>query len=297
MALPGFRDRLRQRPPLIADGATGTTLQSRGLALGRSAEAWVLEMPERILELHRDFIDAGAEIVLTCSFGATPLRLRSSGLADRAGEINRRAAELARQAVGEREVYVAGSMGPTGEMLKPYGDLDEAGAVAAYSVQAAALAEGGVDLLVLETHFDLAEAAAAVKGAREATSLPIVCSFSYDRGTRTMMGVSSAQAGRQLDGLGVDAIGINCGRSLDESLRDLAELRESTDRPLWFKPNAGMPTLDAQGRAVYEISPREMAEALAKALESDVAVLGGCCGTSPAHLRQIALEVRRLAAR
>ena len=297
MAPLGFRDRLRERPPLIADGATGTTLQSRGLALGRCAEAWVLQSPEKILELHRDFIDAGADLVLTCSFGATPLRLRTTGLADRAREINRRAAELARQAVAERDVYVAGSMGPTGEMLKPYGDLDEADAVAAYSAQASALAEGGVDLLVLETHFDLAEAAAAVKGAREATDLPIVCSFSYDRGTRTMMGVSPAQAGRQLDGLGVDAIGINCGRSLDESLRDLAELRQSTDRPLWFKPNAGMPTLDAQGRPVYAISPQEMAKALTKALESDARILGGCCGTSPAHLRQIALEVRRATAR
>jgi 5-methyltetrahydrofolate--homocysteine methyltransferase len=292
-----FRDRLRQGPPLIADGAAGTTLQSRGLALGRSTESWVLEAPEKILELHRDFIDAGAEIVLTCSFGATPLRLRASGIADRAAEVNRRAAELARQAAADRGVYVAGSMGPTGEMLKPYGDLDEAEAVAAYATQARALAEGGVDLLVLETHFDLAEAAAAVKGVREVTDLPIVCSFSYDRGTRTMMGVSPAQAGRQLDGLGVDAIGINCGRSLDESLRDLAELRQSTERPLWFKPNAGMPTLDAQGRPIYSISPREMAEALVKATESDARVVGGCCGTSPAHLRQIAQEVRRAVAR
>ena len=179
------------------------------------------------------------------------------GLGRRAAEINRRAVELARQAAAGTDVLVAASIGPTGQLLKPFGPLDEAEAERAFAEQARALAEAGADLLVIETQFDLAEARIALRAARAAASgLPLVCSFSYDRGTRTMMGVQPAQMAGELEGL-ADVLGINCGRSLDDNLKALQELRAATALPVWFKPNAGLPQLDEDGQFVLRRHPRE----------------------------------------
>jgi 5-methyltetrahydrofolate--homocysteine methyltransferase len=289
-----FLERLRNGEVLVADGATGTNLQQRGLGLGVAPEVWVLERPEQIVRLHCDFIAAGADLILTCTFGATTIRLDSggAGLGGQAAEINRRAVELAREAAQGTSVLVAASLGPTGQLLKPFGPLDEAEAERAFGEQARALAAAGADLLVVETQFDLAEARIAVQAARAAApGLALVCSFSYDRGTRTMMGVKPSQAAGELGGL-VDVLGINCGRSLDDNFKALQELRATTTLPIWFKPNAGLPQVDELGNSTYEVTPPQMGARTPEWLQAGAQVVGGCCGTSPEHLAAIAKSAK-----
>jgi 5-methyltetrahydrofolate--homocysteine methyltransferase len=276
---------------LVADGATGTNLQQRGLERGAPSERWVLERPEEIVRLHRDFIAAGADLILTCTFGGTAMRLEHAGMAGQAAELNRQAVALARQAAAGTDVLVAGSIGPTGQLLKPLGPLEEADAISDFATQAKTLAEAGADLLVVETQFDLAEARAAIQAVRAACRLPLVCSFSYDRGTRTMMGVRPAQMAQELGGL-VDVLGINCGRSLDDNLKALQELRAATSLPIWFKPNAGLPALDEHGSPTYTLTPEQEGRLAPAWVQAGARVVGGCCGTSPEHLAAIAAAVK-----
>ena len=235
-----FIERIKNGDVLVSDGATGTNLQQRGLARGEATESWVLNRPQEILALAQSFVAAGADLILTCTFGATSIRLQAANLQDQVEAINLRAVEIARQAVSPSKGFVAGSIGPTGQMLQPYGTLSYEEAFAAYKQQAALLAQAGVDLLVIETQFDINEAKAAVMAVRSVSDLPLVCSVSFDRGKRTMMGVSPAQVAQEIGALAVDLLGINCGRSLEDNLAALKLLRAETDKPLWFKPNAGL---------------------------------------------------------
>ncbi|MBN2147506.1 MAG: homocysteine S-methyltransferase family protein [Anaerolineales bacterium] len=287
-----FLERLQSSKTLVADGATGTNLLACGLPAGLIAENWVLDQPHHILKLEQDFVAAGSDIILTSTFNATPMRLSGTPLEGRAAEINQRAVELARQASAGTATLIAGSMGPVGKLLKPYGPADPQDVVSAYAEQARALSQAGVDLLLIETQFDLAEAKAAIQGARSVSTLPIVCSFSYDRGRRTMMGVKPAQMASELPPLGVDVLGINCGRSLEENLENLRELRQATTLPIWFKPNAGVPKVDNDGNTYYDTTPEAMGALVSTWLQAGANVIGGCCGTSPQHLRQIALAVK-----
>lgn len=287
-----FLEILHSGRQIVSDGATGTNLIARGLPHGTTAENWVIDQPEQIVRLHAEFIAAGADLILTSTFGATPLRLAGSSLAGRAAEVNQRAVELARQAIGTLPVWIAGSLGPVGGLLKPYGPLEVADVTASYAEQARALADAGADLLAIETQFDLTEAKAAIQGVRSVTDLPLICSFSYDRGRRTMMGVSPTQAARQLADLGIQAIGINCGRSLEENLQNLVELRQATGLPIWFKPNAGLPHVDEQNRTAYSVTPAEMGALAPAWLEAGAQIIGGCCGTTPEHLTHIARAVK-----
>ncbi len=293
MAQSTFLETLRSGQILVADGATGANYQARGLERGRAPEQWLFEAPEQVVQLHRDFIEAGSNLILTNTFGATGLRLAHAGLAERAAEVNQRAVQLARQAAEGTRVFVAGSIGPTGQLLEPYGELPAEQAVAAFAEQARALAEAGVDLLVIETQFDLGEAKAAIEGARSVTALPIVCSFSYDMGTHTMMGLQPTQVAQELTELNVDVIGINCGRSLDENLAGLKAMRAVTGKPLWMKPNAGLPRMTDDDVAIYDITPERMGAHAAQWIEAGAQIVGGCCGTSPAHLREIARAAAR----
>ncbi|NPV75490.1 MAG: homocysteine S-methyltransferase family protein [Anaerolineae bacterium] len=288
-----FLERMSERGTLVLDGATGTNLQSRGLTKGLPAEVWVLEQPEKIIGLAQDFVAAGADIILTCTFGASSIRLEHTSLNGKGEMVNRRAAELAQRAVEGTPALVAGSIGPTGQLLKPLGPLDETDAIRSFAEQARYLADAGVDLLVVETQFDLAEAKAALTGIQMVTNLPVVCSFSFDRGTRTMMGVKPAQVGNEISPLGVAAIGINCGRSLEDNQKAMIELRDSTSLPIWFKPNAGLPQLDASGNPTYDISPEAMAAKVPEWISIGAKLIGGCCGTSPDHLAAIAKEVHK----
>jgi 5-methyltetrahydrofolate--homocysteine methyltransferase len=288
-----FRERLLAGERFVLDGATGTNLQRTGLPVGAAAEVWVLENPDAIADLERAFVAAGSDIILTCTFGGTRLRLEASGLADRFEVINRKAVEITQAVTAGTDVLVAGSIGPTGHMLAPLGTLTEEDAEADYHEQAQLLVDAGVDLLVIETQFDLTEAAAAVRAVRSVdAALPLVCSFSYDRGTRTMMGVKPEKMAETIGALDVDALGINCGRSLDENLEALGELRQATDKPIWFKPNAGMPEMDEDGKPTYSVSPAEMGALVPAWLADGAQLIGGCCGTSPEHLAEIAKAVQ-----
>src|SRR5215831_15713332 len=214
--MPSFLDRLADGHVLLTDGATGTNFQQTGLPPGVAPEDWVFDVPDRVRELHAQFARAGSEFALTCSFGANSARLTEGPLAGRVTELNIRAAELAREVVGE-EGLVGGAMGPTGQLVEPYGPLTREVCEAAYAEQAQALGDGGVDALVLETFFALEEALWAVDGIRGATELPLIISFSFDQGTRTMMGVSPADVVAAFEPLGVTAVGANCGRSLKDN--------------------------------------------------------------------------------
>lgn len=286
-----FRAVLARGEILVADGATGTNYQARGLERGQAPEQWLFEQPERVTQLHRDFVMAGSNIILTNTFGATAIRLTHAGLQDNAAQVNQRAVELARRAIQAERVWVAGSLGPTGQLLEPFGTLTHADAVAQFAAQAATLAQAGVDLLIIETQFDLGEATAAYNGARSATDLPIIVSFSFDMGAHTMMGLQAAQVAEQVTALGADMVGVNCGRSLDENLANLQAMRAATHLPLWMKPNAGLPRMTDDDVALYDVTPEMMGEAAARWLEAGAQIVGGCCGTSPQHLREIARAV------
>ena len=278
----------------ISDGATGTNLQKTGLPVGAAAEIWVLDNPNAILDLNRAFIEAGSEILLTCTFGGTKLRLAASGLAEKFEEVNRKAVELTREAAAGHDVLVAGSIGPTGQLMAPLGTLTVEAAEENFRDQARILCESGVDLIVIETQYDLNEACAAVKGVRAVDGqIPLVCSFSYDRGTQTMMGVKPEDMAETIGALDVDVLGINCGRSLDENYQALQMLRAATDKPIWFKPNAGMPEMDEDGNPTYSVTPAEMGAMAKEWLAAGAQILGGCCGTSPEHVKAITKNIWR----
>lgn len=287
-----FLERLQSGEVLVLDGATGTNLQRRGLPVGVPSDIWVMDNPQAVTQLHRDFLAAGADVLLTNTFGSSRLHLQHAGLADRFEETNRQAVALLRKVTEGSAALVGGSMGPLGEMLEPYGTLSEADAEQDYAEQARVLSEAGVDLLVIETQFDLNEARAAIRGALSVTGLPLVCSFSYDRGTRSMMGVKPAQMGKELAESGVVALGINCGRSLEDNLKALDELAQVAELPLWYKPNAGLPRTDEAGNVIYDVTPEMMAAQVHQWIAAGARLVGGCCGTSPEHLQAIAQAVR-----
>ncbi len=282
-------DRLASGATLIADGATGTMLQRAGLPPGLAPEAWILEQPDEIKRLHWAYIQAGSDMILTATFGGNRARLRSSGLDDRVAEINRRAAELARQAAGS-DVYVAGDIGPSGQLMQPLGPLTDQAARDMFAEQAQALVAGGVDLIQVETMGDLDEAKAAVEGAQQACGgrLPVFCTMSFDTHGHTSMGVSPTQAAEALAEGGVAALGANCGHAPQELLDILPRMgRVAPDAYLIAKPNAGLPRL-VEDEVVYDASPEQMADLARRYVELGVQVVGGCCGSTPAHIAAIA---------
>lgn len=294
MNLYEFSDLLEKRKIIIADGATGTNLILRGLERGETAEQWVIDHPEKIMNLHLDFIYAGAEIILTSTFGGSEINLEQSGLKEKYLQINRSAVSIAKEAKKNTQVLVAGSIGPLGKMLKPLGTLEYKEAENYYSRQAAALSSAGVDLIVIETQFDIEEAKAAISGVRSSYQEALICSFSFDRGTKTMMGVSPSSFTKEVEDLELSAIGINCGKSLDDNFLALKEISNATDIPIWFKPNAGLPHLDTTGAPKYDITPSQMAEKVGMWIEAGSRIIGGCCGTTPDHLNAIAKAVKAL---
>jgi 5-methyltetrahydrofolate--homocysteine methyltransferase len=286
-----FLERLNAGETLVADGATGTNLQKMGLKPGTPPEDLVIDDPALLLQLSRAFVEAGSDIILTCTFGGTRLRMKDSHYVDRVEEVNARAAELAQQAASQRAgVLVGGSMGPTGALMKPFGPLTPDEVRAAYAEQARALERGGVDLLVIETMFALEEATAAFEGARSVSDLPIVVSFSYDRGVRTMMGVKPSQVMQTYKAMGAAAIGGNCGTSLENMDLIVQQYAAAAPGfPIWAKPNAGMPRMEAStNSAIYDVSPGGMAEYALKYIDQGARVVGGCCGSTPEHIAAIA---------
>jgi 5-methyltetrahydrofolate--homocysteine methyltransferase len=281
-----LRETLAQGGCLIADGATGTMLMAAGLPAGVPPELWNIEQPEKISSLHRAYLDAGSQIILTNTFGGSRIKLEKAGLSDRTKELNLRAAELARQAAGD-SAYVAGDIGPTGELMAPMGVLTYDLAIDAYAEQAAALARGGVDAIWVETMTDLEEARAAVNGALQATMLPVFCSLSFGRRGRTIMGVSARQAVEALWPLGLAAIGLNCGEGLEMVPDVLTQMHAAApDAVLIAKPNAGLPRLTA-GQTVYDLSPQDFAAQMRIYAGLGAQIVGSCCGSSPAFIKAL----------
>jgi 5-methyltetrahydrofolate--homocysteine methyltransferase len=287
-----FAELLDRSAVVLADGATGTNYQDMGIEPGVAPEEWVFEAPEHVSALHRRFAQAGCDLVLTCTFGASPVRLEDGPLAGRARELNVRAATLAREAVGS-DVVVAGSMGPTGQLVEPLGPLSREACVDAFREQAQALVDGGVDLLVLETFFALDEALWAAEAIRSVSELPLVMSFSFDQGTKTMMGLGPADVVAATESLGLAARGANCGRSLEDTELLVTEFLETeTSTPLWVKPNAGVPQVRA-GEVVYPEDPDSFAAKVAAFATRGAKIVGGCCGSSPQHLAALGQALGR----
>lgn len=276
--------------PLQCDGATGTQLQQLGLKPGESCERWVLDHQDRVRHVHQLYLDAGADLLTTNSFGGTTLALAAHGLDSRAAEINRDAARLAREVAGER-AWVLGDMGPFGGILEPYGETEPATASDAFLAQAAALVEGGTDALLVETMSDTAESALAVAAAREAGAQLVIATFAFQRtpaGFRTMMGASPAAAVQAALDAGAGAVGANCGTelSLDDYAALTAELvAAAKGAPVIVQPNAGSPEQDpATGAIRYATPPADFAAAAARYITLGAKIVGGCCGTTPAHI-------------
>jgi len=290
-----FLERLNAGAVLVADGATGTNLQKMGLPPGIAPEDLVLDDPSLLLALATHFVEAGSDLILTCTFGGTRIKMKESRYADRAAEVNLRAAQLARQAADLRPgVLVAGSIGPTGLLIQPFGDLAPADASAAFAEQAQALTEGGVDLLVIETMFAMEEALLAFDAARAVSNLPIVVSFSYDKGTRTMMGVKPTQVMKTFSEKGAVMVGANCGSSLENMEKIVQEYANTNPGfPIWAKPNAGLPRLDEHNRTIYDLTPAEMSASALRNIAAGARVVGGCCGSSPEHVAAIADAVKK----
>lgn len=277
--------------PVVTDGAWGTQLQARGLAIGEFPDAWNLTHPERVSEVARAYVNAGSRVILTNTFGASRIRLAEHSLADRAVDINRRGVEISRAAAGGKAAVFA-SIGPVGKLLLEEGvSADEV--LAAFTEQTQAQAEGGADALVVETMSDLEEAKLAVAAART-TGLPVVACMVFDSGKnldRTMMGTTPEQAAQVLTVAGADVIGANCGQGIPGFLPICQRLRAATDRPIWMKPNAGLPQL-VDDRAVYAGTPEDFAGQVPALIAAGANFIGGCCGTSPAFVAAICRRLK-----
>ncbi|CAM3009827.1 5-methyltetrahydrofolate--homocysteine methyltransferase [Paracoccus aminovorans] len=278
---------LGERPWLLADGATGTNLYNMGLAPGQAPDLWCESQPDKVRDLHRQMIAAGADIILTNSFGANASRLRLAQAQDRVAALNAAAARLAREAAAEsgRPVVVAGSMGPIGEIMAPMGRLTETEATAMFTEQAQALKEGGVDVLWIETVSAAEEMRAAARAA-QAVGMPWCGMMSFEPGGRSIMGVAPPQLAALIERLPHPplAYGANCGTGPAELLLAVAGFAASgNERPLIAKPNAGVPRYQ-YGGLVYDATPEVMAEFAVLARDMGIRIVGGCCGTTPAHL-------------
>ncbi len=281
---------LNSEQTIVLDGAMGTMLMASGLEQGGAPEEWNVSHPERIRAVHRAYIAAGSRLILTNSFGGTRLRLMLHGLQDRAEELNRAAAEIARAEANAapHPVVVAGSMGPSGELLDPLGTLTFEEAREAFAEQARGLAAGGVDIFWVETMSDINEVRAAVAGARLASDLPIVATMSFDTHGRTMMGVTPQKAAEALSELDLVAIGANCGNNLADTEAAVQAMHQAFPKAVIVaKANAGIPYFE-NSQLVYDGTPEVMAGYALRAREAGARLIGACCGSTAAHIQAMA---------
>ena len=289
----GILDRLDAGEILLLDGATGTYLQDRGLEPGGSPELMNAESPEIIRQMAEEYFEAGADMVLTNSFGGSKFMLKKYGVGDRVQELNRLAAEHASSAAPEGK-YVVGSVGPTGEFMEPLGEVSEQEMYDAFATQIASLAEGGADAVVVETQMAIEEAVTAVRAARENTDLVVMSTMVFDKGPRgyfTMMGVTPERAVEELREAGAHVVGTNCGSGIEKMIELGTMMRAVTDDYLIIQSNAGIPSI-VKGEICYPESPEFMAENYTKLAEIPINVLGGCCGTGPEHIELLVKTVR-----
>jgi len=282
---------LERKRVLIADGGWGTELVQKGLGPGEAPEAWNLDRRDDVLAVASSYVEAGADIILTNTFGGTRMKLARAGLSQKTESLNRLGSEISRQAAGNRSLVFA-SIGPTGEFMKPLGMVSEEEMFRDFAEQAQALAVGGAEGIVIETMTDLSEAKAALRAAKEVTKLPVAVTLTFDKGKKgyaTIMGVRPEQAARELEMSGADIVGANCGAGIDQMIELMKLLRSATALPLWCKPNAGLPEL-IDGKTVYRETPEMMASKLKALFQAGANIIGGCCGTTPAHIRAFVRE-------
>ncbi len=276
----------------VADGGWSTQLRMRGTPATELPELLNLQQPHFVAALVIMYVEAGARFITTNTFAANRLMLAQRGVDVDVEQLNRAGAALVKSAVGAAEVAVVGSIGPSGKILA----VREAGTdmlAETFAEQARALAEGGADALLLETFSELEEILLAVEAVRGACELPVIASMSFDSGpqrTRTMMGAKAEDCAAALEAAGVDAVGYNCGSGIAHALPAIVALRAATKLPLWVKPNAGLPELEA-GRAVYKQSPEEFGTYVPALIDAGANIIGGCCGIGPEHIRRVAALV------
>ncbi len=270
---------------LILDGATGTELQKRGMPTGVCPEQWVVENPDVIKAIQKAYIDAGSNIVYTCTFGGNRIKLEEFGLGDKAVEMNRRLAQFSKEAASGK-AFVAGDIGSTGRFIKPLGDLPFEECVNIYKEQVQGLLEGGVDLFVIETMLDIQEARAALLAVKESCDLPVLVSMSFDDSRRTLTGSDPVTALITLQSLGADAAGCNCSSGPAQMVEIIKMLKPYARIPIMAKPNAGLPKL-VNGTTVFDMGAEEFGSYALRFIEAGVNLIGGCCGTSPEYIRQL----------
>jgi 5-methyltetrahydrofolate--homocysteine methyltransferase len=289
--------RLASAETVVGDGAMGTELQQAGLPIGESGDRWSIEHPDRLLAIHQAYVASGSEAIITNSFGANRWVLRRYGLDGEVAAVNQAAARVARQAAGST-VCVLGDVGPCGGFLRPLGEVEPGVLEAEFARQARALLEGGADGIIIETMTALEELTIAVRAARAAGAQLVIASMAFDRlpngHVRTMMGVRPEAAASAAVEAGADIVGANCGTHMTTAdfATVVAAFRTATDRPLMIQANAGTPELEG-GRAVYRLSPDDFARGMAQVVAAGAAIVGGCCGTTPAHIRALARMVKR----
>jgi 5-methyltetrahydrofolate--homocysteine methyltransferase len=275
---------------VLFDGALGTELMASGLPIGLAPEIWNAEKPDLVRKVHAAYFAAGADVVSTNSFGGTPLKLAAHGLEGRAYELNYAAARLAREAAPPGR-YVAGSIGPTGKFLKPQGPATEQEFEAAFADQVRGLTAGGVDILIIETQYDLREALAALRGARSVSSLPVFVTMTFNarpRGFFTLMGDTVARSAAELERAGAAAFGANCTLASDQMAACIRACREATGLPLIAQANAGQPVVGDDGRVSYSQSLEDYVRYVPDVVRAGARFIGGCCGTDPAFIRAMA---------
>ena len=288
-------DAVKEGRILVSDGAWGTFLYQKGLKAGDCPERWCLDRFEDVSDIAKSYIDAGADMVETNSFGGSSIKLKQYGLDERATEINEAAARASREAAGDR--HVIASIGPTGKMLV-IGEVSEEELYESFKEQAVALEKGGADAICIETMMDKDEASIAVRAAKENTSCEVICTFTFDKTKsgeyRTMMGTSPVEAAGAVIEAGADIIGTNCGNGMERMVEIVRELREAfPDKPILVHANAGLPeTVD--GGLVYPETPEIMASFVPALVEAGANIIGGCCGTTPAHITAMKQAVAAL---
>ncbi len=284
---------LIEKGPVLTDGAWGTQIMKRGLQPGECPDSWNLSHPEKVEEVAREYVDAGSRVILTNTFGANRYALGKSGLADKVAEINIKGVEISRRAAGTRACVFA-SMGPTGKLLATR-EVTENDLRQAFEEQAQAMARAAPDAIVVETMMDLTEARIAATAAKQ-TGLPVVACLVFDSGKvkdRTMMGNTAEQAVEVLSGIGVDAIGANCGQGIEGFIPICRRMRAATGLPLWMKPNAGRPE-SVEGRAVYRTTAQEFVRFVPELVQAGANFVGGCCGTEPSFIRETGKTLKDL---
>ena len=284
-------ERIAQGDILISDGAMGTFLHAKGLAAGECPESWCVTHPDVVRGIAQAYADAGSDIVETNSFGGSSFKLKAYGMADKATEFNRAAAALAKQAV-EGKGYVAASVGPTGHIVEDEGgDVTEQQLYDAFKEQVVALADAGADAICVETMSSLTEAAAAVRAAKENTTLPVICTFTFEagaKGFRTMMGAKPDRAAKAAVAAGADIVGANCGNGIVNMIEITRQIRAAVPTtPILVHANAGAPVVE-DGKTCFKETPDFMAAKVKELIEAGANIIGGCCGTNPNHIAAMA---------